>query len=83
MVGEPSLGDPCRQQNQLQEVPAMSAPLINEAIDRLLIRELIDSYGTLYDDGRLDEFANLFAYCVGLNILCAPYDELRGVHNIR
>ena len=30
-----------------------------------------------------EKFANLFAYCVGLNILCSPYDELRGVHNIR
>ena len=39
----------------------MSDPLNNEARDRLLIRELIDSYGTLYDDGRLDEFASLFA----------------------
>jgi len=39
----------------------MTENLIIEAIDRLLIRELIDSYGSLYDDGRLEEFGELFA----------------------
>ncbi len=39
----------------------MTEVLIVEAIDRLLIRELIDSYGSLYDDGRLEEFGELFA----------------------
>jgi alkylhydroperoxidase/carboxymuconolactone decarboxylase family protein YurZ len=32
-----------------------------EALDRLLIQELISSYGALYDDGHLDEFETLFA----------------------
>ena len=39
----------------------MTEQLITEAIDRLLIRETIDSYGTLYDAGQLEEFAELFA----------------------
>ena len=55
----------------------MSEPLISEAIDRLLIRELIDSYGTLYDDGRLDEFAKLFAHDAQITIDPDPgYFEL-------
>ncbi len=39
----------------------MTEQLIMEAIDRLLIRETIDSYGTFYDAGQLEEFAELFA----------------------
>jgi alkylhydroperoxidase/carboxymuconolactone decarboxylase family protein YurZ len=39
----------------------MSDKEMLKAIDRLLIRETIDSYGTLYDAGRLEEFGNLFA----------------------
>ena len=30
-------------------------------LDRLMIKEVIDSYGAFYDAGRLDEFAKLFA----------------------
>ena len=30
------------------------------AIDRLMIREVIDMYGSHYDEGRMDEFVALF-----------------------
>lgn len=46
----------------------MTDHLIIEAIDRLLIRELIDSYGNLYDNGRLEEFGDLFATDAQFNI---------------
>jgi len=39
-----------------------------EAIDRLLIRETIDSYGALYDAGQLDKFAELFTEDAQLTI---------------
>jgi len=55
----------------------MTEQLITEAIDRLLIRETIDSYGTLYDAGQLEEFAELFADDAQLTIEPDPgYFEL-------